>query len=47
MRKIALAVLLAMPLMLSACNTISGIGKDIGAAGNAVSDSAEKTKNKN
>jgi len=47
MRKIALAVLIAMPLLLSACNTISGIGKDFSAAGDAVSNSAEKTKEKN
>jgi entericidin B len=44
MRKLALAVLLAAPLLLSACNTISGIGKDVGAAGNAVSNEAEKAK---
>lgn len=29
---------------LCACNTISGIGRDIEAGGNAVSGTAEKTK---
>lgn len=30
--------------LLTACNTISGIGQDIEAGGNAISHSAEKTK---
>ena len=47
MRKILLAVVIAAPLLLSACNTISGIGKDVSAAGSAVSNSADKTKDKN
>jgi len=45
MRKLILvAVMLAAPLMASACNTIAGLGKDVGAVGDAVSDTAEKTK---
>ena len=44
MRKLLLAVMLAAPLMASACNTIAGFGKDVGAVGDAVSDTAEKTK---
>lgn len=43
----ALALLAALGLgpMLSACNTISGAGQDVEAAGEAVSNTAEKTKN--
>ena len=44
MKKFALIALTAMTL-LSACNTISGMGKDVSAAGNAVSGSAESVKN--
>ena len=44
MKKFALIALAAMTL-LSACNTISGMGKDVSAAGNAVSSSAESVKN--
>lgn len=33
-------------LALAACNTIEGMGKDIGNAGDAISDSAENTKKK-
>ncbi len=44
MRKLLLAVMLAMPLMASACNTIAGIGKDVSTVGDVVTDSAEKTK---
>jgi predicted small secreted protein len=41
----AFLLLLAMSA-LSACNTISGMGKDVEAAGQATSDTAEKTKEK-
>jgi entericidin B len=44
MRKLIMAALIAAPLLLSACNTISGLGKDVEAVGGAVSDSAEKSK---
>ena len=40
MKKFALIALAAMTL-LSACNTISGKGKDVSAAGNAVRGSAD------
>ena len=43
MKKFALIALTAIPL-LSACNTSSGMGKDVKAAGTAVSDTAEKDK---
>ena len=42
-----LAGLLALPLLclvLSACNTIEGAGKDVKAAGGAIEKSAQKTK---
>lgn len=44
MRKLIIAVLLVAPLMASACNTIAGVGKDVGAVGNAVSKTAEEAK---
>ncbi|HEY7797334.1 MAG TPA: hypothetical protein VIA80_01110, partial [Hyphomonadaceae bacterium] len=44
MRKLIMAALIAAPLLLTACNTIAGLGKDVGAVGDAVSDSAEKSK---
>lgn len=44
MRKLLMAVMIAAPLLAAACNTIEGLGKDVQAAGKAVSDSAEKTK---
>lgn len=43
MKNFALIALTAMTL-LSACNTISGMGKDVRAAGSAVSGSAESAK---
>jgi len=44
MRKLLLAVMVIAPLMASACNTIAGIGEDLGAAGDAISQTAEDTK---
>ena len=44
MKKFVLIAMTAMTL-LSACNTISGMGKDVKAAGNAVSNTAEKRQN--
>ena len=43
MKKFALIAVTAMTL-LSACNTVSGVGKDVKAAGSAVSSSAEAAK---
>lgn len=45
MKKISFVVL-AIALALSACNTIQGMGEDIGAAGDAISGTATKTKQK-
>ena len=44
MRKLIMAALLAAPLLLTACNTIAGAGKDIEGAGDKIEDTAEDTK---
>jgi len=41
-----LIVILAAVFTLAACNTISGVGKDIEAAGSAVDKAATDTKKK-
>lgn len=43
-RNLVLAALAGVTLMLAGCNTISGFGRDVEAAGDAVSDTAEETK---
>ena len=43
--RIALALVLGT-IFLAACNTVEGIGRDIKGAGEAVSDTAKKTKKK-
>jgi entericidin B len=43
--KLTLILALAS-LTLAACNTIEGVGKDLGKAGNAISSTAGKTKEK-
>jgi predicted small secreted protein len=35
MRKIALAVLISASFLISACNTVKGVGRDIESAGDA------------
>ena len=45
MKKLVLIAITSM-LDLSACNTISGAGKDVKAAGNAVSNAAQDVKEK-
>ena len=44
--KKSILLLLAATLVLAACNTIQGMGEDIGAAGDAISGTATKTKQK-
>ena len=39
-----LGVALALPLLLAGCNTVSGLGEDVEAAGEASEKSAEKNK---
>ena len=44
MRKIVIMVAIAASMAVSACNTVSGAGKDVSAAGKAVSNTAEDAK---
>ena len=44
MRKILIALALAAPLLVSACNTVAGFGKDVAKVGDKVEESAEKAK---
>jgi predicted small secreted protein len=41
-----LCLALCLTVSISACNTISGAGEDIKAAGNAIENAAKKTKEK-
>jgi predicted small secreted protein len=43
-RKAVAFALVAGTLLVSACNTVSGAGKDVSSAGKAVSNTAEKSK---
>ncbi len=45
MRKIITLALIASALAVSACNTISGVGRDVEAVGGAVTNTAEEVKN--
>jgi len=45
MKKIATLTLVAAALAVSACNTISGVGRDVSAAGSAITTGAETAKN--
>jgi predicted small secreted protein len=45
MRKIIALTVVAAALAVSACNTISGLGRDVSAAGSAVTSGAEQAKN--
>ena len=45
MRKIIALTIVAAALAVSACNTISGMGRDVQAAGSAVTSGAEQAKN--
>ena len=44
MRKLILLSVLAASLASAACNTVSGAGKDVESAGQAVTDTAEDAK---
>ena len=44
MRKLIVLTVAAAALLVSACNTISGLGKDAEAAGRAVSGAADDAK---
>lgn len=40
-----LVLLLAMTLVLGACNTMRGLGQDVGAAGQTMEETAEDVQN--
>lgn len=44
MRKIVVLAAAAAALLVSACNTIEGVGKDVSAAGRAVTETARDVK---
>ena len=44
MRKFVLLMVVAAGLSTAACNTVSGAGRDVAAAGNAVTSTAEDAK---
>jgi predicted small secreted protein len=44
MRKLLILALAATSLLAAACNTIEGAGKDVGAAGNAIEETAQDAK---
>ena len=44
MRKIIVLAAAAAALLVSACNTIEGVGRDVSSAGRAVSDTAKDAK---
>ena len=44
MRKIVILATVAAALLVSACNTIAGVGQDVSAAGRAVTDTAKDAK---
>jgi len=41
---LSLLLLTGAAAILSACNTTAGVGRDLGAAGHAISNSAEENK---
>jgi len=44
MRRTLALVSLAVSLAVSGCNTVKGFGKDVSSAGDAVANTADKTK---
>jgi predicted small secreted protein len=44
MRKIVVLAMMAASMVVAACNTVEGAGKDVSAAGHAVSNTAEDVK---
>jgi predicted small secreted protein len=44
MRKILILTALGAALLVSACNTVAGAGKDVTAAGHAVTNTADDAK---
>jgi len=46
-RLVALLALLAVSALLTACNTVEGLGEDFSAAGQSMADAAHKTNPQN
>jgi predicted small secreted protein len=44
MRKIVVLAMMAASMVVAACNTVEGAGKDVSAAGHAVSNTADDAK---
>ncbi len=44
MRKIVVLAMLAASMVVAACNTVEGAGRDVSQAGKAVSNTAEDAK---
>ena len=44
MRKLIVLVAAASALMVASCNTVAGVGKDVSAAGQAVTKTADDAK---
>ncbi|MES2441820.1 MAG: entericidin A/B family lipoprotein [Pseudomonadota bacterium] len=44
MRKILAAAALASAFLISACNTVEGVGRDVSSAGTTVADAADDAK---
>ena len=44
MRKLVILTLAAASLLAAGCNTIEGVGRDVSAAGQAVTGAAQDTK---
>jgi predicted small secreted protein len=44
MRKIIVLAMMAASLTIAACNTVEGAGKDVSAAGKAVTNTADDAK---
>ena len=44
MKQIVFALNIAFLLILSSCNTIEGVGKDVESAGSSIKETAQKNK---
>ncbi|WP_242137687.1 MULTISPECIES: entericidin A/B family lipoprotein [unclassified Sphingomonas] len=44
MRKVLSLALIASAVLVSACNTVEGVGKDVKSAGNTVAKTADSAK---
>jgi predicted small secreted protein len=44
MRKLVVLAMMAASMVIAACNTVEGAGRDVSAAGHAVSNTAEDVK---